>query len=116
MTNTVVTQALSPDGKSSALLVDRHYQAARMSDEFFLIVISGSQSADEAIAARHIGDSAALVATWAGKVQLHWQSDDALLVTCDSCGLEAINISKKLDHVGSSKIVYHGFPAHIANE
>jgi len=115
-TNTVVAQAQSPDGKSSTLLVDRHYDAARVADEFFLIVIPGSQSADEAMAAKHIGDSAALVATWAGKVQLRWQSNDLLLVSCDSCGLEATNIAKKLDQVGPTKIVYQGFPAHIANE
>jgi hypothetical protein len=69
MTNTVVAQAQSPDRKSSALLVDRHYDVARVPDEFFLIVIPGSQSADEAMAAKHIGDSAARVATWASKVQ-----------------------------------------------
>ncbi len=116
MTNTVVAQAQSPDGRSSALLVDRHYAAARVPDEFFLIVILGTQSADEAMRAKHIGDSAALVATWASKVQLRWQGNDVLLVSCDACGLEAINIAKKQDHIGSTKITYQGFPAHIANE
>jgi hypothetical protein len=116
MTNTVVAQVQSPDGKSSALLADRRYDAARVPDEFFLIVIPESQSAERAVAAKHIGDSAALVATWASKVQLRWQSNDALLANCDACGLEAINIAKKLDHVGPTKITYQGFPAHIANE
>jgi hypothetical protein len=113
-TNTILAQADSPDGKSVALLVDRYYHAARISDEFFLIVIPSSQSADRAIAARNIGDSAVLVATWASKVQLRWEGNDGLLVICDACGLEAINIEKKLDHAGSTKITYQGFPAHTA--
>jgi hypothetical protein len=114
MKNTVVVKAESPDRKSSAVLVDRYYQAARVPDEFFLIVIPSGQDANEAINTRHIGDSSALVAIWASKVQLRWQSADTLLVVCDSCGLKPIDISKKLDHVGSIKIVYQGFPAGTA--
>jgi hypothetical protein len=114
MTNTVVAEATSPDGKSSALLVDRYYQAALAADEFFLIVIPRSQRTDQAINARHIGDRAALVATWASKVRLRWGSNDTLLVSCDSCGLKPIDISKRLDHIGSVKIVYQGFPEHTA--
>lgn len=115
MTNTVVGRVQSPDGKSSALLVDRYYHAARVSDEFFLIIIPSTENEEKAISARNIGDSAALVATWVRKVQLRWQNNDVLLVICDSCGLEAINIEKKLDHVGSTKIVYQGFPERISN-
>jgi hypothetical protein len=115
MKNTVVMKTDSPDGKSSALLVDRSYQAARVPDEFFLIVIPSGQDANEAVNARHIGDSSALVAIWAGKVQLRWLSGDALLVVCDSCGLKPIDISKKLDHIGTIKIVYQGFPVGTAN-
>lgn len=114
MKNTVVAQAQSPGGKSSAVLVDRHYQAARVSDEFFLIVIPNGRDMDEAINVRRIGDSSALVATLANKVQLRWQDKDTLLVVCDSCGLQAIDISKKLDHIGPTKIVYQGFPEHTA--
>ena len=49
MKSTVVMKTESPDGKSSALLVDRHYQAARVPDEFFLVVIPSSQEATEAV-------------------------------------------------------------------
>jgi hypothetical protein len=80
-----------------------------------LIVIPSGQDANEAVNARHIGDSSALVAIWAGKVQLRWLSGDALLVVCDSCGLKPIDISKKLDHIGTIKIVYQGFPVGTAN-
>lgn len=115
MKNTVVTKADSPDGKSTAVLVDRYYYAARVPDEFFVIVIPSNQDANEAINARHIGNSSALVAIWASKIQLHWHGNDTLLVVCDSCGLKPIDISKKLDHIGSVKIIYQGFPAGIAN-
>lgn len=115
MKNTVVTKADSPDGKSSAVLVDRYYHAARVPDEFFLIVIPSNQDANEAINARGIGDSSALVAIWASKVQLRWHGDDTLLVVCDSCGLKPVDISKKLDRIGTIKILYQGFPAGTAN-
>jgi len=110
----VVDKAQSPDGTLSAILVDRYYHAALSSDEFFVIVISNGQDVVEAINARDIGDPAPLVATRAEKVRLRWQSNDTLLVICDSCGLEAIDINKKLDHVGSVKIIYQGFPEHTA--
>ena len=113
-TNTVVDKAQSPDSTLSAILVDRYYHAALSSDEFFVIVISNGQDVVEAINARDIGDPAPLVATRAEKVRLRWQSNDTLLVICDSCGLEAIDINKKLDHVGSVKIIYQGFPEHTA--
>lgn len=114
MTNTVAAKASSPDGKSLALLVDRYYHAARISDEYFLIVIPASQNIDQAINPKDIGTSSALVATWASKVQFRWQGNSTLIVICDSCGLKAIDISKKLDHIGPVKIVYQGFPEHTA--
>ena len=116
MTNTIVTQAQSPNGKASALLVDRSYKAARVPDEFFVIVIGSDKKPEEAIAERHLGVSAVLVATWANKVRLRWQTDDVLIAVCESCGLEAINISKKEDHVGTITVLYEGFPARIANQ
>jgi hypothetical protein len=115
MKNTVVAKADSPDGKSSAVLVDRYYHAARVPDEFFLIVIPSNQDTNEAINARGIGNSSALVAIWASKIQLRWHGNDTLLVVCDSCDLKPIDISKKVDRIGTIKIVYQGFPAGTAN-
>jgi hypothetical protein len=114
MTNTIIVQAHSPDGQASALLVERYYHAALGSNGFYLLVLSEGQDARKVINDEDIRDSSALVATAAGKVQLRWQDKDTLLVVCDSCGLEAIDISKKLDHVGSIRIIYQGFPEHTA--
>lgn len=113
-TNTIVAKAQSPDGKTSALLVDRYYHTARVSDGFFLILVPSSQSVSEAINAKNIGNSAVLIATWASKVRLRWEGNNTLLVGCDSCGLEAIDIIRKLDHFGSIRIIYQGFPKHTA--
>ncbi len=85
-----------------------------MSDGFFLILVPSSQSASEAINARNIGNSAVLIATWASKVQLEWKDNNTLIVLCNSCGLKAIDISRKLDHRGNIKVVYEGFPEHTA--
>ncbi len=73
--NTIIAKAESPDGKSSAVLVERYYQAARVSDVFFLVVIPVTHDVNEAKNARHIGDTSALVATRADKVRLRWQND-----------------------------------------
>jgi hypothetical protein len=113
-TNTIIDKAESPDGTSLAILVDRSYHMARVSDEYFLIVIPASRDVNEAIRTAHIGDSAALVATWASQLRLRWQSDDVLVVVCKSCGLEAIDVIKKLDHIGSVKVIYEGLPEHTA--
>lgn len=114
VTNTVVSKAISPDGKVAAILLDRRYHNARSSDEFFLILVQGTQSANSAIAARHIGESAAFVATYASKLQLSWENDSTLRVVCDSCGLESIDIEKKLTHLNAINIRYEGFPVDIA--
>lgn len=114
MTNTIVKQADNPNGQICALLVERYYHAALSSNQFFLLVIPKEKDTAKAINDRNISDSSALVATLAGKVQLRWQNSDTLLVICDSCGLEAIDISKKLDRIGSIRIIYQGFPEHTA--
>ncbi len=114
MTNTVVTRADSPDGHLSALLVDRYYHAALVSDGFFLILVPRGRSIDSTISAKNIGDAAALVATWASKVRLSWRGNDTLTVLCDSCGLRAIDISKRLDLISGTRILYLRFPEHTA--
>ena len=114
MTNTIIAQAQSSDGRFNAILVERYLHAARVSNGFFLIITPADQNPVKAINARDIGGSSALVATRADKVKLRWQDSNTLLVVCDSCGLQAIDISKKLDHIGNTKIVYQGFPEHTA--
>ena len=114
MTNTVVCQADNPNGQSSALLVERYYHAALNANQFYLLVIPKGQDPAKALNSKDIGDSSALVATEARRVALRWQDSGTLLVICDSCGIEAIDVSKKLDHLGATKIIYHGFPQHTA--
>ena len=114
MTNTIIRQADNPYRKTTAVLVQRYYKAALSNDQFYLILLSENQDVNKAINDDDIANSSALVATLAGKVQLRWQDKDTLLVTCDVCGLVAVDISKKLDHIGSTKIVYQGFPEHTA--
>lgn len=114
MTNTVVTHADNPNGRSSAVLVERYYHAALSSNQFYLLLLPKEQNIDKAAGVKNLAESSVFVGTLASKVQLRWESRDTLLVICDSCGLEAIDISKKLDHLGSTKIVYQGFPKHTA--
>lgn len=114
MTNTIVNRAASPNGKSSALLIERYYHAALNANQFYLLVLPKEQDPNEAINDKDIGDSAALVATKASRVVLKWDSNETLLVICDSCGIQAIDVSKKLDHLGLTNIIYQGFPEHTA--
>jgi hypothetical protein len=113
-TNTVVAKAESPDGKHLALLVDRYFHAARISDEFFLIVVPTSQDVDQAINSGDIDVRSVLMATYASRVRVRWQDNDTLVATCDSCGLRAIDVIRKRDHLGSLKVIYQGFPEHTA--
>lgn len=108
--NTIVAKAVSPDGKLRAVLVDRYIRAALSSDEFFLVVEDSQVNMKHSITDPDIGDRAALIATGAEKVGLQWQNIDTLAVICDACGLKAIDISKKLDHVGGTRLIYRGFP------
>jgi hypothetical protein len=114
MTNTIVSQAEIPNGQSSALIVERYYQAALNANQFYLLVLSKEQDPKKAIEDKSIGDLSALIATKASRIVLRWDGSETLLVICNSCGIQAIDVNKKLDHIGSTKIVYQGFPEHTA--
>ena len=113
-TNSVVDKALSPDGRYLAVLVERYYHIARVSDEFFLMLMPAGQNVEDAISASNADLPAAFVATSAKGVRLLWKDDETLQVACESCGLQSIDIVKKLEHVGPIKIVYVGFPVGTA--
>ncbi len=113
-TNVVVAKAQSADGRSIALLVERHYKAARISDGFFLLIVAGDNDVDKAIQDADIASASVLIATSAANVHIRWESNELLVVECDSCGLKPIDISKKLDQLGSIRIIYRGFPDHTA--
>ena len=115
MTNTVIAKAQSPDGKWRAILAYREIKVAMHNDEYFLTIIPSNQQVNEAITVYNLNEPSAFVATWAesgwaNKVQLRWQSNDTLLVICDSCGLTPEHVEKKLDHIGPTKIIYQGVP------
>jgi hypothetical protein len=114
MTNTIVSQADNPNGQSSAVLVERYYHAALNANQFYLLIIAKGQDPSKALNDKDIGDSSALIATKARGVALKWQDSGTLLVICASCGIKAIDVSKKLDHLGSARIIYQGFPEHTA--
>lgn len=75
-----------------------------------MIVIPANQNVEEAISVRRYWDSAPFVATRGNRVKIRWESNDSLLVICDSCGLETIDLVQKWDHVGPVKVFYQGFP------
>ena len=114
MTNIVVYRADNPSGQLSALLVERSYRAALNANQFYLLVLPKEENLETALNDKDIGDSSALVATKARRVVLRWEDNGNLLVICNSCGIEAIDISKKLNHLGTTKIVYQDFPEHTA--
>jgi hypothetical protein len=98
------------------MLVDRYYRTALSSDQFFLIVENQQYTIEYSITDPDIGDRAALVATNADKVKLQWQGNNTLVVVCDACGLEQINIEEKLDHIGNTRLIYRGFPSGKASD
>ena len=114
MTNTVVSRADNPDGQSAALLVERYYHAALNANQFYLLIVPNNHDLTKALNDTDIADSSALVATKARRVSLKWDNSGTLLVICDSRGITAIDMSKKLNHLGSTKIVYQGFLEHTA--
>jgi hypothetical protein len=116
MTNTVVDQEKNPNGRSSAILVERYRHAALNANIFYVLVLSNNEDRGKATNDEEIEKRSALVATKASKVKLHYENPSTLLVICDACGLEAIDIMRKRDHIGDTTIVYQGFPQHTAYE
>ena len=116
MTNTIITQAGSSDGSSSAVLIRRYRRAALSNDAYYVVVIPKGKDVQRVINEEAIGKSAVLAATLASQVTLVWQQDGTLHVICKACGLEAIDIMTKRRQAGRNKVVYDGFPQHTAYE
>jgi hypothetical protein len=114
MANTVVDQDKNPDGRSSAILVERYRHAALNANIFYVLVLSSNEDLERATNDEEIEKRSALVATKASKVILRYENSSTLLVICNACGLEAVDIMQKRDHVADTKIVYQGFPQHTA--
>lgn len=83
MTNKVVCKTDNPNGKSSAVLVERYYHAALNANQFYLLIIPKERDSSMALNDKEIGDSSALVATKARRVVLRWQDSGTLLVLCN---------------------------------
>jgi hypothetical protein len=114
MTNTVVDQSKNPNGRSSAILIERYRHAALSANVFYVLIVSDNEEVAKVANNEDIEKRSALVATKASKVRLRYENPSTLLVTCDACGLEAIDIMQKLDHLGATSIRYQGFPQHTA--
>jgi hypothetical protein len=114
MTNTVVEQAKNPNGRSSAILVERYRHAALSANVFYVLILSTDEDLGKATNDEDIEKRSALVATKASKVTLRYETPSTLRIVCEACGLEAIDIMQKLDRLGDTTIVYQGFPQHTA--
>jgi hypothetical protein len=104
MTNTVVDQSKNPNGRSSAILVERYRHAALSANVFYVLIVSDNEDVAKVANNEDIEKRSALVATKASKVRLRYDNPSTLLVTCDACGLEAIDIMQKLDRLGATSI------------
>ena len=114
MTNTVICRAENLSGHSSALLVERYHHAALNANLFYILIVPDGQDPAQLINSKDIEDLSPFVATNARRVTLNWKNSNTLVVVCDSCGIEAVDISKKLERIGSSTLTYYGFPRHTA--
>jgi hypothetical protein len=114
MTNTIIDKRLSPDGHSYAILVERYRHAALNANIFYVVVAPRGEDVANIINNENIEASAAIVATKANRLKLSWENQTTVRVQCDACGIEAIDIMKKVDHSGGYKFFYVGLPEHTA--
>jgi hypothetical protein len=108
---TIIAEATSPTGRSTAFLQHLHFDKALTADVYLLTIAVSKDDLERLGTGRALADSSVLVATWADKVRMQWRTDRELIVRCDSCGLEAADITKRVEQSGQTKIVYAGFPS-----
>ena len=106
----VINAAWSPDSQTAAILMRHIWRAALNNDVYYVILAPGRQPWDVEAMFRSAQDSSVLDATRAESLKFRWQNDRELHVICAQCGLETIDVTRKLDHHGPVRIVYEGFP------
>ena len=85
MTNTVVDQSKNPNGRSSAILVERYRHAALSANVFYVLIVSDNEEVAKVANNEDIEKRSALVATKASTVRLRYDNPS----TCSSPAMRA---------------------------
>jgi hypothetical protein len=107
-------EARSPDGALLAQLVQRESHAALSSDTFFAVLSRDRLDAGSLHLAYQERERPFLDVTHGADLLLNWTGPKELEISCNSCGLEKIDIMTKRPTVNGISISYTGFPVGTA--
>lgn len=107
-TYNVLRQSISPDQAHVALLVERYTKAALSHDEYFVLIRERPYTIGNLRVEAH--REPILVATSASGITFEWATSKHVILHCDACGLEPVDIIDKSSQWHSVQISYEGFP------
>lgn len=108
---TLVRQSVNPSGAREAFLIRRHNGSALNNDLYMIQVVPAHGPFASPAMSRMDRDSAALIATRADSLRLKWNSDTELLVVCDRCGMESVDIMQSRASAAGVRIKFLGLPS-----
>jgi hypothetical protein len=99
------------------MLLHRRNRRAKGHTTFKVVLGAGTIASSPAIAAKLADTGAvALYATDAERVRLHWRNDTWLVISCEMCGIEQIDIMERRNRLGPVQVLYEGFPKGVAGD
>jgi hypothetical protein len=105
---TVIKNVRSPEGRVSALLVQRQGHDSLSSDVYYVILIDNRDKKPSLAKATH--DKPILVATHGWDLGIQWSDPHTLSITCAGCGMRPIDIIEKKAIEDTVNVTYMGFP------
>ncbi len=107
----VPVNTTSPDGANRAVLVHRlppPYSSEL--EKVFLIVAPSNETVGKAMKEKDRSKYLVFYADGTARMDVFWQDDATLIVSCMSCNFRSSDVHKQLNAFGAVKIVYRGFP------
>jgi hypothetical protein len=105
---TVMKNVNSPEGRVSALLVQRRGHDSLSSDVYYVILIDSNDKRPNLAKAFH--DKPIMVATHGQDLGIQWSGPHTLSITCADCGMRSIDIMEKKAIEDAVNVTYIGFP------
>lgn len=107
--DTITASVLNPAADYRATVLKENYVAALVSDVTIVYITSGPGQYKKAPQEDFPTSLVAVIMAQCGPLKLKWQDNRTLSVVCVHCGRELSDASRRVDAVGSIRVVYEGF-------
>lgn len=100
----------SPDGVIDALVVEQYQNNAIHPYEEFVLVAPSDTDVHKAMKDKNRAKYLVMWVSGPANIAIQWRERETLLVSCKACNLTTRELHMQVYQVGSTNVVYEGFP------